>query len=214
MVENFHLLWGLPILVTKIKPEHYNKNEIINVIEKNYKKNSVRQNWSKSFFKTDIHHSLCDDENKNFEKPNYKHLQKLYYDVIENYLKKLGFKENVLFNYEIVNYTASRHKSIMEPHLHINCEFSMIHYVQFEKEHNSPTVFMNPYAFIDFWSNKEKLLKKIDPKNTNYSWVFDEWKYVIEEDDCIIFPAILKHFVRNEDTNKTRITIASNIQIE
>ena len=37
---------------------------------------------------------------------------------------------------------------------------------------------------------------------------------VVEEDDCIIFPAILRHFVRNQNTDKLRVTIASNIYID
>jgi hypothetical protein len=217
MATNFHLLWGLPILKTKIDSNSFNKKEILDTIEQNYNKSNIRENWftvGGGYFETNIHHSLCDDENKNFTKPDYHLLEKIYVEIIKNYLNNLGFYKKFNFDYKIINYTASRHESIMEPHLHIECEFSMIHYLQFENNTHSSTVFMNPYTFNDFWINKNKLSDKISPKNTNHSWVFGEWKYDIQEDDCIIFPSILKHFVRNKKTKKTRITIASNISIK
>ena len=213
MNDDFHLLWGLPILKTKINSNLYNKKDILEVIENNYKKRTIRQNWSTSYFNTNIHHSLSDDNNKDFDKPNYFYLKKVYFDIIKKYLNNMSFVKNFNFNYEIVNYTASRHESIMEPHLHIDCEFSMIHYLQFDKDKNCSTVFINPYTFNDFWPNKLKLSNKISGKITDQSWVHDEWKYEIEEDDCIVFPAILKHFVRNQNTKKTRVTIASNINV-
>ena len=41
----------------------------------------------------------------------------------------------------------------------------------------------------------------------------EEWVYDTEEDDLIIFPAVLKHMVKNKDSNKLRITLAANVEI-
>jgi|DEB0MinimDraft_10_1074344.scaffolds.fasta_scaffold84511_2 hypothetical protein len=211
MNDDFHLLWGLPILKTKINPDSYNKKEIIDVVEKNYLKQPIRQNWSNSFFNTDIHHSNSDEKNKNFEKPNYNLLYKAYVDPLKFYLKQINLNKNKKVRIDIVNYTASRNASFMEPHIHSECDFSMIHYIQFDKKENNPTVFLNPYSFNDFWINQGKLISNTDESNPSNSWVFSEWRYDVEEDDIIIFPAILRHFVRNKKTLKTRIVVASNI---
>jgi len=213
MSNGFHFLWGLPILITKINPQDYEKKQILDTIEENYNKSNIRNEWSPSYFKTNIHHSLCDENNPEYPKPNYQSLQKIYKNCILEYFSNFNLKKNLNFNFEIVNYTCSKHESVMEPHLHLGCEFSMIHYLQFEKNKNSSTVFMCPYDFNYFWDNKKKIKNKIDKFNIDQSWVFSEWKYQIEEDDCIIFPAPLKHFVRNEKTKISRITIASNISI-
>jgi hypothetical protein len=214
MKDDFHFLWGLPILKTKIDSNQYNKKDIINVIEKNYQKDSTREKWSASFFDTNIHHSLLDEDNENFEKPNYFYLKKTYNEAILKYFNNISFIKNFNFDYQIVNYTASKYESIMEPHHHIDCEFSMVHYLQFDENKKNSTIFLNPYTFFDYWENKKKFIDKTHNLNLNHSWLFGEWKHSVEEDDCIIFPSILRHFVRNKNTDKLRITISSNIVIK
>ena len=214
MTDDFHFLWGLPILKTKIDTNQYNKKDIINIIEKNYQKNNLRQKWSNSYFNTNIHHSIDDDDNENFEKPNYLDLNKIYHEAVQKYFNNISFIKDFNFRHQIVNYTASKHESIMEPHHHIDCEFSMVHYLQFDENTKNSTVFLNPYTFYDYWVNKKKLTDKVYDTSFNHSWLFGEWKHFVEEDDCIIFPAILRHFVRNQNTDKLRVTIASNIYID
>ena len=211
MQNGFHLLWGLPILTAKLNPNSYNKKEIIDIVERNYSKQSKRQKWSKSFFNTDIHHSHSDEENSKFEQPNYDLLYKSYIDPVKFYLQKTNLNKDLKIKLDIVNYTASRKESFMEPHIHTKCAFSMIHYIQFDKEESSPTVFLSPYYFNDVWDNQEKLRNNIDKRKSLNSWACSEWKYEVEEDDIIIFPSILRHFVRNVKTSKTRIVVSTNI---
>ena len=209
----YNLLWGLPVLKTKIDPKEFNKKNILNTIEKNYQKKQVIQKWSKSLFKTDIHHSLGDDQNSEFDSPDYSELIKCYEKPIKDYLKTINFQKTTKFKYEIVNYTAAKHVSFMEPHLHIDCEFSMIHYLKFDNKQNSPTVFMSPYSFVDYWVSKKKMQEKVKIDNTMQSWSCGEWQYPTEEDDCLIFPAILKHFVKNKKSDDLRVVLSSNISI-
>jgi len=57
------------------------------------------------------------------------------------------------------------------------------------------------------------LSNKMNLKNLQNSWNMEEWVYDTEEDDLIIFPAVLKHMVKNKDSNKLRITLAANVEI-
>ena len=80
MIYNqINYIYGLPAYLTKINPKLYEKKKILSQIEKNYKVSKVRDKWSiNSFIKTDIHHSLEDEENPRFKKINYYSLPKHY----------------------------------------------------------------------------------------------------------------------------------------
>jgi hypothetical protein len=62
--------------------------------------------------------------------------------------------------------------------------------------------------------NNEKLKNIFDCKFEENSWLNKEWVFDTEEDDVVIFPAILEHYVRNLNSEKLRITISVNISIE
>jgi hypothetical protein len=213
--NNFHFLFGLPILITSIDPVSYDKENILKIINKNYKKQKTRDKWcTNTFFKTDIHHSNKDEENKSFEKVNYTLLSKCYHKPIEKYLSKITNNKTIKYNFNIVNYTAIKHNSYMRPHLHKECNFSMVHYISFDKKEHFPTIFLNPYFFHELLPEKEKTEQILIEKNTESSWIADEWKHDIEENDLIIFPSVLKHYVRNKDSKKLRVTVAVNISVE
>jgi len=214
-MSNIKYLYGLPTYIEKINPETYEKNKIISQIKNNYKISNVRNNWSKdSFMKTDIHHSLQDEENKKFNKINYYNLQEKYEKIILNFLKNLNLKSNLNFKYNIINYTCSKHNSFLNPHIHDSSDFSLVHYVSFDEEQHIPTIFKNPFYFCNLLPNRKKLVNIFDEKIEENSWIYKEWAFKTKEDDVIIFPAILEHYVRNLDSKKLRITISANIQIE
>jgi hypothetical protein len=214
-MNNIKYLYGLPIYIEKINPKTYEKNKIISQIENNYKISNIRNNWSKdSFIKTDIHHSLEDEENKNYNKINYYNLSGKYEKIISNFFKKLYLKNNLNYKYNIVNYTCSKHNSFMIPHIHGNCDFSLVHYINFDEKQHIPTIFKNPFYFCNLLPNRKKLVDIFDEKIEENSWIHKEWVFKTEEDDVVIFPAILEHYVRNLDSKKLRITISINIEIE
>jgi len=213
MKDNLHYLYGLPVYITSINPKSFDKKQIIKTISDNYNKQNIRQHTSTNAYVTDIHHSLGDENNKQFKKVNYDKLKDCYIEPIKKYFEFFWLdKKQANFNCQVVNYTASKHDSFMEPHLHADCEFSMVHYISYDKKEHSPTCFQNPYYFYDLLPNKFKL-QNLNEKQSANSWLYDMWKHDIEEDDLIIFPSILKHFVRNHKSKKLRITIASNINV-
>ena len=210
---NFHHLFGLPVLLYQLDPITFNREEIIQTIQNNFKKQNHRQEWQKNFFDTNIHHSLKDEKNQNFETPDYSKLKLAYETPIKTYINNMNFKKNCFVTYEIVNYTASKNESFMEPHLHTGCDLSLIHYLKFNKNQHSPTVFMNPYSHNDYWEDKSKFVSNLEGNRIN-AWAWDQWRYGVNEGDLLIFPAFLKHFVKNYNSDELRITISANIQLK
>jgi hypothetical protein len=214
-MNSIKYLYGLPIYLEKIDPKTYQKNKILSQIKKNYSISHERNNWSKnSHLKTDIHHSILDDENKKFNKINYYNLVNEYKKIIDNFFKKTNLKNSFNFKYNIVNYTCSNQNSFMIPHIHGDCSFSLVHYISFDKKQHIPTIFKSPYYFSNLLPNNEKLKNIFDCKFEENSWLNKEWVFDTEEDDVVIFPAILEHYVRNLNSEKLRITISVNISIE
>jgi len=214
-MNSIKYLYGLPIYLEKINPKTYQKNKILSQIKKNYSISNERNNWSKnSHLKTDIHHSILDDENKKFNKINYYNLVNEYKKIIDNFFEKTNLKNSFNFKYNIVNYTCSNQNSFMIPHIHGDCSFSLVHYISFDKKQHIPTIFKSPYYFSNLLPNNEKLKNIFDCKFEENSWLNKEWVFDTEEDDVVIFPAILEHYVRNLNSEKLRITISVNISIE
>ncbi len=212
IINDFEIfyLWGLPIAKFKISPSDFDKKSIVEQIEKNYKLQSRRKSNLKNNYGTDIHQSLYDNSNT-LEEPKYESLKKPYSLIIQKYIKTFNVKENLNFEFSILNYTASNEKSYLAPHCHEDSDFAMTHYIKFDKT-NDPTTFVNPYVFNDFWIRQNKLSFSVS-NNIQNSWVFDTWTFNTEEDDILIFPAILKHFANLRKSNNIRITLASNVKI-
>jgi len=207
-------VFGLPAYSAKINPELYEKNKILSQIEENYKVSKVRNEWSlDSFYKTDIHQSLEDENNPRFKKINYYSLPQQYEKIIADFFNKLSLQKEVKFSYLIANYTCVRHNSVMVPHIHANYTFSLIHYISFDKKQHLPTIFNSPYSFNRLLPQEKKLRNMFSNQKEN-SWIYEEWAINTEEDDIVIVPAVLEHCVRNLDSKKSRITIAVNIKTE
>ena len=206
-------LFGLPILIDYIEPSKYNKKYITNIINKNYTIQKTRQNWLKDdFFKTDIHHSNGDEDNDKFLKIDYSSLKNSYDKIILKYIKNIYPTKEVGLSYKIVNYTASKEKTFMAPHNHIDCDFAMVHYIQFDKEH-SQTTFQSPYIHTDMWERGKNIKKYTDSSRIENTWLYPEWQYKMVENQIIVFPSILKHYVRNVASKNLRMTIATNIYL-
>ena len=214
MINNeINYVYGLPAYKTKLNPKLYEKNKILSQIEKNYEVSKVRNNWSvTSFIKTDIHHSTNDEKNPRFKEINYYSLPQQYEKIIVDFFNKLSLSGALNFTYSIANYTCVRHNSVMMPHIHSDCTFSLIHYINFDKKQHLPTIFKNPYYFNQLLP-QQKTLWNIFSNQEENSWIHKEWVISTEEDEIVIVPAVLEHYVRNLDSTKSRITIAVNISI-
>lgn len=210
------ILFGIPIYKTKIDPSLYDKKNIISTIEKNY---NIGPRNRHSNYTTDMHMSFDDEENNQFEKINYEKLKKVYNNVFNNFVKglKLDHKGSLKCNYDIINYTASNKNNYMGEHNHLSGhDFACVHYLQIDKSHVG-TTFRNTHTFGRYL---EYMLPDIynlsNRKEKINSYIYSQYTLGVEEDDLIIFPSVVNHFIKKLDTisDKLRITIATNLKLE
>ena len=208
-------LFGFPIYRSSIKSNSYNKKNIIKVIKENYLKSPTRNYWDvTSHNKSDIHHSLWDDENSNFKKPDYSSLLPIYNNKIKKYLNELHLIKNINYSFQIVNYTCMTKGQKMRNHIHVDCDFSGIHYICFDKKFNDSTLFINTQDHSKYLKHlRPNLRTYFNSAKTENSYLFEDFKFATKEDDIIIFPSMLEHSVPVVESEKERITIAFNIKI-
>ena len=196
-----------PTMIYKfhIDPNLYNKQSIIDIVEKNYQKNSYRNKFDSN---SDIHHSYADFDNDDYDKPVLDKLTDVYNNTFTELIKKLQFKS---FQYSLDNIVATKGSQYMAPHNHLPvADYSCIHYIKFNKDVHKPTTFRNPSMFA-------KSLHHIKPKfkprinEVDFS-IFSEKHFVLTtEDDMIIIPSYLEHQVDKSYNDEMRITIVTNL---
>jgi len=214
--EKIKPLFGFPIYHSSIDKKLYDKQKILKTILSNFKKSQVRSEWSKSnegFNSNKLHHSLNDELNPKFKQPNYTSLIPLYTNEIKTFLESMPIKKTT-FKFEIVNYTCMTEGHHMMHHIHTECDFSAIYYIQFDDKTQDSTVFTNtndyPKFINDVYPQINQTLIRSEIEN---SWAHKYFKIVIKEDDLVIFPAMLEHSVPNVKSDKTRVTIVFNIKL-
>jgi len=188
-----------------IDPNLYNKQSIIDIVEKNYQKNSYRNKFDSN---SDLHHSYADFDNDDYDKPVLDKLTDVYNNTFTEFTKQLKFKR---FEYSLDNIVATKGSQYMAPHNHLPvADYSCIHYIKFNKDVHKPTTFRNPSMFA-------KSLHHIKPKfkprinEVDFS-IFSEKHFVLTtEDDMIIIPSYLEHQVDKSYNDEMRITIVSNL---
>ena len=215
----FHknILFGLPVYHFKINPNLYDKKNILNTIEKNYK---INENRDKSLY-GDLHHSFMDEENEKFKKIDYvkSKLVQVYNNIFKDFTNNvLKTQKKFSYNYTIENYTATKNNQYMKSHNHLpDVDFTSVHYLQFDRTQHQNTVFLNMNDFGNYIRHIRKdFYNCVDSKSFENSYLFSNFSYNVEEDDMIIFPSILKHEIPKQKNNldKLRVTIVCNLKIE
>tara|TARA_R100000306_G_C4316770_1_gene113049 strand:+ start:74 stop:724 length:651 start_codon:yes stop_codon:yes gene_type:complete len=206
-------LFGFPVMSTKLDKKSYNKKSIISAIEKNFKLNKVRNKWDKTSV---LHHVYNDGANPQFNKIPYDTLIPVYQQALIAMFNRLELLSSFRFNFKIINYTCLSSSNFMNSHLHEGADFSGVHYIQFDKNHHTPTMFENTSPHIDYLLQlRPKLMKLLSNKHPSNSWAFKDWSLDTEEDDFCFSPAYLKHRINPQTSKKkNRITIVLNITLE
>ncbi len=209
-------IFGIPLYKSNIDPNSYDKESILNTILSNYEKSNDRNNWdNESYIKSKIHHSLCDEQHQNFEKPDFSSLRSVYESEIKKCLKMMNY-QNLVFKFEIVNYTVMTKDSQMSNHIHTDCDFTTVHYLRFDNESLDSTLFhnSNDYAKYLISTLSPSLSKVSDNKSIHNSWMYQTFKIPTQENDFLIFPAVLEHSVPRIENDSERITVVSNINVK
>ncbi len=203
-------LFNFPYYQNKIPSHLYNKNELIDSIMFNYKKDQSRNNWNTN---CDMHHEFNDDS-ENFIKINYKELIPVYTKVIGDFIDQISYNQRIKWNYEIINYTVTRNSQNMWPHHHIPSTFSAVHYIKFNPNQHQSSIFFNPSNYrtiFDF--HYGDFIQSLCSEDENNMWAFSSRTINVEEDDIIITPSIVEHAIGKSNSDEERISIILNINI-
>ena len=207
------MLFGFPVMTTKIDNHSYDKKSIVSTIEKNFKLNKKRNQWDNISV---LHHSYNDDSNSKYHQVNYDTLVPIYQKVITKILNNMVIPVACDFEFTVANYTCLSKSNYMASHVHPLTDFTAVHYIQFDKKHHTSTTFQNTLPHTDYINQLSPELPKI-LSNQHYlnSWICDKWNLNVEEDDFCFSPAFLKHQIEPQTSkNKNRITIVLNISLK
>lgn len=221
MLNETKILFSHNIFKYKIDPKFYNKTDIVDTINSNFKKQKSRNRFDNmNVVSSDLHHSYNDVDNKELPLPDYSSLVPIYDNVFKELYSNFKFKPGIKINYHfmIVNYTCTNKSQFMRRHHHLpSADFSCVHYLQFDEEH-SPTLFYNPGDTVAR-GNKAIRTKFVDSLNLNDFSNLGYAEYTapnFEEDDMIIFPGYLDHEIppSKKEYKRNRITVVTNSWIE
>jgi len=203
MIQN---LFSIPVWYDLVDPNSYNKEQLLNVIEKNYKNNPKRDKWHGI---SNMHHSNSDEDNEDYEQLNYNILKVVYQNKINQFVKEvLGDINDQTCNLNIVNYTAMGSGGHMTRHDHLSrdCEFVGVHYLKFHQDEHYPIRFWNPHTLYPQLSNIHPLLKNINVCQRYFA-------PIVQEDMILIYPSFLEHDIpQQKETDSLRVSIAFNFK--
>lgn len=205
-------MFGVPFYKTKIDSKSYDKDKIVNLIKENYDLDPHRnsKNWL-----TDFHQGFGPENNQSFKKFDNKTqipILKLYKKTIQNFFNSYISKE-AKFQFHIVSYTCMLKNQHMFEHIHY-ADFSAVHYIKYNKSVHKPTNYINPNSWgyhADALFTK-KWTEACDVKDLNFSWMSTSFTLDVEEDDFVITPGVLRHFVPPSDSDELRMTLVLNIK--
>ena len=205
-------LYSCPIYKSRIDPNSYDKEKIINDILYNKSLKNTRNN---TFKNDDTHHSYHDFDNEEFRPINYEKLIVVYKKIFDIFFnEELATIKQFNFEFEIVNYSAITEGQYLSSHNHIESDFAVVHYLNFKDDHD-PTMFTNPASFAPFLKYlRPELFDILDHRVGENQYMADGISWKMEEDDMIIFPSAINHEIMpQKETKEPRITISTNIKI-
>jgi hypothetical protein len=208
-------LFGIPVYKTNISPVLYNKQEIISSIEKNFKLDPLRNYWdNKENYKSNLHHMSQDFDNDGFIPVPVDQLYPIYEKEITTFLKQLGMKSGFSYEQEICNYTCMQQGQFMKEHIHTS-DFVGVHYIKFNNTVHKPTIFSNDNGYALYLASLiPNIRSKLDVEHVNNSWLSKYFNLETIEDNFVITPGIINHFVPPFDSSdELRMTIVVNIKI-
>jgi hypothetical protein len=185
--------------------QDYNKDDIIATALSNYEQQPSRNTWNEG---CDLHHSNTDECSQ--QQLDLASVYSHYIQHTKQLLSHLGAPD-YKFDLDIANYTVTTGIQSMMGHHHYPALFTGIHYIKYEPKHHKPTTFNNP-------SHLESVLKPYTDQASFFPNTFlSNWMYSqielpdVKEDDIIITPGYLSHYLPPSHSDEPRITIVFNV---
>lgn len=205
-------LFKFPYYKTKINPQDFNKEELISSMLNNYSIDPSRNEWNSI---SNLHHEYNDWDNEKFKKIDYSGLIPLYHSAVNEFIAQFEFVDEIYWQFDIQNYTVTTKGQCMFPHHHFPMVFAGVHYLKFDSNEHKSTVFHNPSSYgllLDLHYSEQK--KLLDKSNEDNFWMWNDITIDVEEDDLLIFPAMINHSIGSSNSEKERVTIALGIDIQ
>jgi hypothetical protein len=206
-------LFGYPCFKANIQNTRYDRSKIIKDITANYKLDPYRD----SFPHSNNHQFHKDKYNKKFKQIDFSSLVPIYHNVIELFFKNIPLTKEVEHSFSIENYVVTKKGQYMSHHVHPRCHFSGIHYLKFNPEFHPSTIFVNPNQVLPtYYSDYNPTFRQAAVCDTHTSFMHNSFRFFTEEEDMLIFPNTLEHWVpaQTKKSNDLRITIVFNIYIK
>jgi hypothetical protein len=206
-------LFGVPFYTGKIQPDEYDKQYLVDTITENYRRNPQRNRWDHGLHHhSDIHQSFRDLDNEDFIRLDYSSLMPVYSKHIQKFFTELGIAGKVGASFIIANYTCMKSGQYLREHRHGDADFSGVHYMRFADGH-SPTYYNNIGEHPFFLNVINETLVGALAGTGNDSWTKDYVTVPTEEDNIIIFPGFVEHYVPPFESDELRMIFAFNIKL-
>ena len=196
---------SLPGFKSRIDPNSFDKQSLLKDIKEDSKLQNNIKDWDAENYSTikigDIDFTCLEEE---------------YHKIIKDMISTFEVKnKNIKYNFNISNYTLAHNQHSIRLHEHTaHGDFTMLHYLSFDKKLHSPTMFLNTHNFGQYMESIRPDMYNVFKNNYNNSWLHREFYIDIEEDEVLIMPSTIPHYVAPKtETNKDRIIVATNIQL-
>lgn len=188
-----------PIFVYKSKVSETEdiKETCLDWIEKEYKNNpcSFSETWDNDLFTT-----------YNLEVGfDWTDILPFYIKNIEEMATEYNLSGQVRINNAWIN--AYKTGQSHDLHDHLPSQFSAIHYLKYNPEVHTPTIFVNPYRQVSISSSP--VLDTTDMSKVPPMWAPQTF-IKVEEGDLVIFPSFFEHRVARQQSDEMRVTLSFN----
>ena len=208
-----HNIFSPFIYHTNIENNDFLKKKIVPHIAqaKKKKKSLVPSPWACDVFSTYLNEKKEQDIfNKDFD-PSC--LMQAYTKYTTTFFKEISLF-TAAFNIDMW-YNAYSEGQYQEWHDHAGGkgDFSAIHFLKYDPNEHSPTIFRNPIEKSRLFSsqrNKQRLKSEDNIVNPVYNRIHTP---DIKEGDLLIFPSWLEHTVPANKSNNLRMTVSFNIEL-
>ena len=130
-------------------------------------------------------------------------------EILDHLHIALGFSKNTKQKFQEAWVNVEPRETISVPHTHPSADFICVYYPYVE--HGSGNLELrNPISAIEYIFPQSRENTVIDSYNLFNSKI---WQIVPENNLLVIFPSWLQHYVRQGNSNTTRISIALNSKI-
>ena len=152
---------------------------------------------------SELHHLNSDENNPKFEQLNLEIINNIYKKKIQEYFNTFS-ADPFGWDFPRCTYTSHGNSQNISEHIHSGADYVAIHYVKYNPEIHTPTMFVNKSGHIDYIDDIRPDKPRYVLSDPIHSWLAKFWAFETKEDDFLIHPALLYHFLppqKNDDDN-------------